>query len=281
MALVNLNEVLIKARREKYAIAGFNVMSCEMLRGVIAAAEETKSPIILAYAEVFEANAPMDGFASMLCAEAKKASVPVVVHLDHARRLEYIKKAVDYGFSSVMIDASDKPFEENIAIAKETVELCKGKNITVEAELGHIGGLEGYAYSDDEVEEDSYTNVSEAKEFVLQTGIDALAVAIGTIHGVYKSTPKLSIERLKELAEVIDLPLVMHGGSGLSDDDFKNAIHEGISKINIFTDLTLRAMGASKKSEANNFIDFTTDIANAVKDEAIKKTKLFGSDGKA
>ncbi len=282
MALVNMKEMLKKAQREGYAVANFDILNGEMLRGVINAAEEKKAPVILAYAEVFEPISPMEEFAPMLRAAAERATVPVAVHLDHARTIRYIEKAVEHGFTSVMLDASDQPFAENIAMTRKVVELCAPHRISVESELGHVGGLEGYAYGGaEDAPEDGYTVVAEAAEFVRETGIDALAVAIGTVHGVYKSEPKLSMERLTELRQAIEVPLVMHGGSGLADDDFRRAIKKGITKTNIFTDLTLRAIEAMKENQSQEYFNINTAVIDAVCKEAIRKIMLFGSAGKA
>jgi fructose-bisphosphate aldolase class II len=282
MALVNMKEMLQKAKEHGYAVGNFDVLSSEMLRGVMLAAEETGAPVILAYAEVFESVCPMREFAPMLRAAAAEASVPVAIHLDHSRSVEYIKKALDNGFTSVMIDSSDKLFEENIEITKTVVELCRPFDVSVESELGHVGGLEGYSYSAGEQDaEEGLTRVSQAAEFSAVTGIDALAVAIGTVHGVYKSEPKLNLKRLAELKEAVKTPLVMHGGSGLSDDDFRSAIRLGITKTNIFTDLTLAAMKSMEKSAGKDYLPRCMDVVLAVKGEAVRKMELFGSAAKA
>ncbi|MEF9990202.1 MAG: class II fructose-bisphosphate aldolase [Christensenellaceae bacterium] len=277
MALVNMNEMLQKAKNGKYAVANFDVFNVEMLCGVLNAAQQKNSPVILAYAEVFEPLMKLELFAKMAIACAKDASVPVCLHLDHARGIEFIKKAVDNGFTSVMIDASDKSFAQNVAATKEVVALCAPKNISVESELGHVGGLEGYetGYGD----ELTYTQVAEAAEFIKQTGIDALAVSIGTVHGVYKSEPKLNLQRLQELCAALSVPLVMHGGSGLSEDDFRNAVKFGITKTNIFTDLTIAAQNCINHDLL--YFDQCMAIEQAVCDEAIKKLELFSSVGKA
>jgi fructose-bisphosphate aldolase class II len=278
MALVNMKEMLEKAKERGYAVGNFDVLSSEMLRGVLLAAEEARAPVILAYGEVFEPVCPMRAFAPMLRAAAEEASVPVVIHLDHSRSVEYIKKALDNGFTSVMIDSSDKPFQENIEITKAVVELCKPFSVSVESELGHVGGLEGYSYgTEGQDAEEGLTRVSEAVEFAGATGIDALAVAIGTVHGVYRSKPRLNLKRLMELKEAVATPLVMHGGSGLSDDDFRSAIRFGITKTNIFTDLTLAAMKSMEKSAGKDYLPRCLDVISAVKDEALRKMELFGS----
>lgn len=279
MALVNSNKILLDAREGRYAVGNFDTPDGDTLRGVIKAAEELNAPVILAYAEAFEELSPMERFVPWMISEAKLSGVPVCVHLDHGRSLEYIKKAVDSGFTSVMLDASDKPLDENIEFTKRVVEMCKLFDISVEAELGHVGGLEGYAYGEDD--DIAYTNVEEAVRFVKETGVNSLAVSIGTVHGVYKSAPKLNIERLKELRAAVPIPLVMHGGSGLTDDDFKEVVKYGICKANIYTDLLLKACDALKANQNEHYIKISESVIGAVKSETEKKMKLFSCDGKA
>lgn len=279
MPLVNMHDMLIKAQKENYAVGGFDVFNTEMLMGIIAAAEEKKSPVILMFAQVFEETIDLESFAPVMVRMAQKASVPVAVHLDHAFTFDYLKSAVDCGFTSVMIDASEKPFEENVAATKKVMELCRAANVTVEAELGHVSGGEAEEIEDTYI----YTDVSEAEKFVKETGVDALAVAIGTVHGVYKAKPVLSLSRLKEIKACTQIPIVLHGGSGLSDDDFKATIVNGVNKINIFTDLMQAAMGRIRHDADKNlsYLNQCANIVDAVKNETIKKIRLIGSDGKA
>ena len=212
---------------------------------------------------------------------AEDASVPVCIHLDHATNLEIIQRAVRCGFSSVMIDASDKSFEENIAATAEVVGICKPLGISVESELGHVSGNEGM-YADDT---GVYTEVESAKEFVDRTGVDALAVAIGTIHGVYKSTPVLSFDRCAQIKSATNnLPLVIHGGSGLSDEDFRKVIAAGINKVNIFTDLTIAAMEYLTSDEITNkthYFSASMQVTEVIKQATIAKLQRFGCIGKA
>lgn len=279
MALVNMTQMLLDAKKGKYAVGHFNVINEEMLKGVLKASVQKNAPVIIAFAEAFEPLIAIEEFAPMAISAAKRVDIPVALHLDHANNIEYIKRAIDSGFTSAMLDASALPFEENVKMTNEVVALCKPKGMSVEAELGHVGGLEGYpeGYGDDFV----YTEVEEAKEFVKQTGINALAVSIGTVHGVYKSEPKLNLKRLEELNEALDVPLVMHGGSGLTDDDFRNAVARGITKTNIFTDLTIAAMNALKNTKENVYLLQCIDVVNAVSAEATKKIDLFGTANRA
>lgn len=281
MSLVNLAEILAPANSQQYAVGAFDVFSVEMASGVIRAAEETKSPVILAYVEAFDSLVPMESYIAFLRELAKQASVPVCIHLDHATNLGIIQRAITSGFSSVMIDASDKSFEENVGITAKVVDLCKPLGISVESELGHVAGNEGM-YADDT---GVYTEVESAKEFVVRTGVDALAVAIGTIHGVYKSTPILSFDRCAQIkAATNQLPLVIHGGSGLSDEDFKKVIAAGINKVNIFTDLTIAALDALRGSDLSGKLPYFAlglQVTDAIKQAATAKLQRFGCIGKA
>jgi len=281
MTLVNLKKILKKANQYSYAVGAFDVLNLEMTTGVLQAAQETQSPVILAYADVFDNLFPMEAFVSALRVYAEKVNVPVCIHLDHATRIEVVERAIKCGFTSVMIDASDKDFDENIDMTSKVVSLCRPLNISVEAELGHVAGNEGMYTNDESV----YTNPDQAFEFVQKTGIDALAVSVGTVHGVYKSTPILGFERCKSIKKAVNgLPLVLHGGSGLSDEDFSNIIACGINKVNIFTDLTLEALETLKNNDLSGkkaYYSVSADVETAIKLATIKKLERFGCIGKA
>lgn len=277
--LVNLNEVLKKAQKGKYAVGLFNTTDTDMLQAVIEAAEESNSPVILGTAEVLLPYGELKLIAPSVIAAAKRASVPVVVHYDHGLTFERCLEALQLGFSSVMFDGSAKAYGQNIEETKEIVKIAHAFGASVEGEIGHVGE----AAQGDESLENMYTTVAEAKEYLENTGVDALAVAIGSAHGVYKKKPKLNIERLKEIADAVSVPLVLHGGSGLSDDDFKNTIREGIAKVNIFTDLCLageRAMkdGAEKKL---GYLETRNLKVEYIKEAVKHKMSLFGSVNKA
>lgn len=278
MELVTLREILKDTREKKYAVPNFNVFNIEMLQGVLKAAQELRSPVIIAYGEGFRDVMKVEDFPGIIKTVGAKYTVPVCIHLDHAFSFELIERAVPCGFTSVMIDASDKSFEDNIEVTKKVVELCAPRGISVESELGHVSGLGDLVENDAHV----YTEVDTAERFTEETGIDALAVSIGTAHGVYKEVPRLSIERLKELAARISLPLVLHGGSGLTDGQFRECVREGISKVNIHTDL---AMAAKREIERyiseEGYLDLCTLAQEGVYEEAAKKIMLFGSDNKA
>ena len=274
--LVNLNEILKNAQKENYAVGLFNTTDSDMLQAVIEAAEQTQSPVIIGTAEVLLPYGELDLIAPSMIAAAKRAKVPVAVHYDHGLTFERCMQALKLGFSSVMFDGSAGDYETNIADTRQIVKIAHSFGATVEGEIGHVGQTE----SCDNDATDMYTTPDEAMSFLDATGVDALAIAIGTAHGVYKSKPKLDIERLKAIRAKTDTPLVLHGGSGLSDDDFKNAISGGIAKINIFTDLCVAGKEAVKASNAD-YLDMRNEKVEAIKNAVIKKMTLFGSVGKA
>lgn len=284
--LVNMNEVLLPARKNKYAVGLFNAVNLELARGIINAAECTQSPVIMGTAEVLLPYGPLEEVSYYLIPMAKKANVPVVVHLDHGLKKETCLKALELGFSSIMYDCSTDSYDENVRKVKEMADLAHSYGATIEGELGHVGDNEGSAEGDSRLADPSqyYTDPKMAKDFVDKTGVDALAIAVGTAHGAYKLPPKLDFERIRTIAKTVDVPLVLHGGSGLTDTDFKRAINEGISKVNIFTDINIAAVEAEfrKFSDMNKgIIDLIPAAVEAVKQETVKKMKLFSSDGKA
>lgn len=282
--LVNLNDVLKEARAGKYAIGLFNSVNLEFARGILSAAEKKGSPVIIGTAEVLLPYGPLDELSYFLIEMAKKASVPVVVHFDHGLTEENCRKALELGFSSIMYDCSTDPYEINLKKVKEMAKLAHSFGATIEAELGHVGNnedaLEGYEDSDDNDPAVFYTDPSEAKDFVNETGVDALAIAVGSAHGAYKLPPKLDFERIETIAKMTDVPLVLHGGSGLTDEDFKKAIQAGISKVNIFTDLDVAGAAAAQTSfhkTPKSLIQSIPKIVQAVEEEVSKKIDLFGS----
>ncbi|GCF95286.1 fructose-bisphosphate aldolase [Enterococcus florum] len=239
--LAGLRGVLANARAEKTAIAAFNVPNLEMVRAAIQAAEELERPVILQHAQGHDSLIPLEEIGPIMLDYAKRSNVPVVVHLDHGKSFDAIVRAMKMGFTSVMIDASDLPFEENIARTKEIVKIAHSLGISVEAELGHVftsslGGGEGRAPDDEKIgETDIYTDPKQAKQFVAETNADCLAIAFGTVHGIYLKEPKLDLNRVKQVYEEVGIPLVMHGGSGVSEEDYQIAIDNGITKINYYT----------------------------------------------
>lgn len=277
--LVNLNEVLKKAQNEKYAVGLFNTTDTDMLQAVIEAAEESNSPVILGTAEVLLPYGELKLIAPSVIAAAKRAKVPVVVHYDHGLTFDRCIEALKLGFSSIMFDGSAKPYEQNIAETREMVKIAHAFGATVEGEIGHVGE----AAKEDNLLTDMYTTPEEAKAYLEATGVDALAVAIGSAHGVYKKKPMLNIERLKEISGAVNVPLVLHGGSGLSDDDFKNTIRNGIAKVNIFTDLCLAGERAMKDGEEKKlgYLETRNLKVEYIKEAVKHKMALFGSVNKA
>ena len=277
--LVNLNDVLKKAQKGKYAVGLFNTTDTDMLQAVIEAAEESNSPVILGTAEVLLPYGELKLIAPSVIAAAKRAKVPVVAHYDHGLTFDRCIEALKLGFSSIMFDGSAKPYEQNIAETREIVKIAHAFGATVEGEIGHVGE----AAKEDNLLTDMYTTPKEAKAYLEATCVDALAVAIGSAHGVYKKKPMLNIERLKEISGAVKVPLVLHGGSGLSDDDFKNTIRNGIAKVNIFTDLCLAGERAYKDGEEKKlgYLETRNLKVDYIKEAVKHKMSLFGSVGKA
>jgi fructose-bisphosphate aldolase class II len=253
--LVRLSTLLQKAYDGHFGVGAFNTPNLEAVRAVIGAAEKRGEGVILQHAELHESLMPLEIIGPVMLAVAKAASVPVAVHLDHGEHLDYLKKALDLGFTSVMIDASAKPYEDNVTLTKQAVALAKPYEADVEAELGRVirpasgGGTDDPKHLPPEA---AYTDPEAAKAFVDATGVDCLAIAFGTAHGVYESKPVLDVNRVAEVREAVHLPLVMHGGSGVTDDEMQKAIQNGICKINYFTYMSL-AGGAGVR----NLIDST------------------------
>jgi fructose-bisphosphate aldolase class II len=271
--LANLNDVLIPAKKKKYAVGLFNAINMEMGRGIVEAAEETGSPIIIGTAEVLLPAGPLDELSWYLLPLAKKAKVPVVVHYDHGLTYEKCIEALELGFTSIMYDCSSDNYEENIRKVKELVYVAHAQGATVEGELGHVGDNDEAARAD---ATEFFTDPSQALDYVMRTGVDALAIAVGTLHGAYKRKPKLDFERISKIANTVSTPLVLHGGSGLTDEDFRRAIACGISKVNIFTDLNVAGALGDRAALDLGKIGKTEMIPMEV--EAIKqaaKTKML------
>lgn len=283
--LANLNDVLLPARKGKYAVGLFNALSLEMARGVIETAERLKAPVIVGTAEILLPYAPLENVADLLVPMARRAQVPVVVHYDHGLTFEKCMEAMKLGFSSVMYDCSTDSYEENIRKTAELTRIAHALGVTVEAELGHVGDNEGSAEGDSHLTDPTayYTDPAQAKDFVTRTGVDALAIAVGTAHGAYKLPPKLDFERIATIAKTIPTPLVLHGGSGLADEDFREAIRRGISKVNIFTDInTASARGAQKALTDGKgcMTDMVEYQISAIAAAAEEKMTLFGCVGR-
>ena len=275
--LVNLNDVLQDAKKGGYAVGLFNTTDTDMLEAVIEAAEKKRAPVVIDTAEILLPYGELQLIGPSIVAAAKRASVPVVVHYDHGLTFERCMEALKLGFSSVMFDGSLKPYDQNIAETREIVKIAHAFGASVEGEIGHVGN------ADEEDGGSRYTTVEEAQKYLADTGVDALAIAIGTAHGAYKTAPKLSFERLREIRSAVDVPLVLHGGSGLTDDDFRQCIADGIDKVNIFTDLCLAGLKGQEEALAKG-LDYLT-ARNLKKDYIAacveRKIDLFGCAGKA
>ncbi|MBO8127562.1 MAG: class II fructose-bisphosphate aldolase [Firmicutes bacterium] len=283
MPFVNLNEILPAAKANHYGVGAFNVIGEPFICGAITAAEKEASPIIIAFAEVHESYVPLEFVAEMVKYWAQRARVPVALHLDHAKNVDTIIRAIRAGFSSVMYDGSTTPFADNVKITQKVVAIAKPVGVTVEAELGILTGVEEVAEGKRPTE-DFYTDPEQAAEFVEKTGCDALAVSIGTAHGMYTWETMLDFNRLQKISELVSVPLVLHGGSGLSSNDFRTAISKGISKVNVFTECALaagRAVREAVNDNSKSFPDFCQLGQKAIEDLVRSKIRIFGSCGKA
>ena len=280
--LVNMNEILLDAQKNKYAVGLFNTTDTDALEAAISAAEELRSPIILGTAEVLLCHAELQLIGPAMINMARKASVPVAIHYDHGLTYERCLEALELGFTSVMYDCSTDSYEDNVRKVREMVELAHSFGATVEGELGHVGdnedSKEGNTHCDDPSK--FYTDPMMAKDFVDRTGLDALAIAIGTAHGTYTCTSKLDVERLKEIRKQIGTPLVLHGGSGLTTAELGDCIANGIVKINIFTDMYV-AGKAAMADQSGDYHDIRARRVQAIRNVVMDKIRLFGSNGRA
>ena len=249
MSFVTSEKMLLDAQKGGYAVGAFNVENMEMVMAVIAAAEELRAPLMLQTTPSTIKYAGLDMYLSNVKTAAERASVPVCLHLDHGDSFELAMRALRTGYTSIMIDGSHNVFEENIAVTKAVADACRPSGIPVEAELGKVGGKEDDL---DGGEGNGYTDPLEAKEFVERTGVTSLAVAIGTAHGVYKGVPKLDLDRLAEIRKVVDIPLVLHGASGLSEEAVVESIKRGICKVNFATELRIAYTDGVKEFLAAN-----------------------------
>ncbi|MBR6382801.1 MAG: class II fructose-bisphosphate aldolase [Lachnospiraceae bacterium] len=280
--LVNMKQMLEKAKTEKYGVGFFNAVNLEMARAVIETAEEMKAPVIVGTAEVLLGATDLKDVAKYLIPMAKEASVPVCVHYDHGLTFERCMEALRLGFTSIMYDCSVLSYKDNLKKVKEMVDICHAMGVTVEGELGHVGDNAGSGKLENP--SDYYTSPDLAYEFVRETKVDALAVAVGNAHGDYAFPPKLDFDRISEISQKTGIPLVLHGGSGLSDDDFKTAVKLGISKINIFTDIDKAGKAGIEKGLAEGaktmmaLIPYETE---AMKNVVREKINLFGSENRA
>lgn len=280
--LVNMNDILLPAREGRYGVGFFNAVNVEMARAIIETAQELKAPVMIGTAEILLPVTELELVADYLIPMAKKASVPVCVHYDHGLTEKRCREAMALGFTSVMYDCSTLSYEENLEKVAGMVELCHAQGITVEGELGHVGDNEGAGRLDDPSA--YFTDPERALDFVRKTGVDSLAVAVGNAHGDYKFPPKLDFERIETIASLTGIPLVLHGGSGLADSDFRTAVEKGICKVNIFTDIDKAGKAGIEKGLSEGKTSMCGLIPyeiEAMKAVVAEKIHLFGSDGKA
>ena len=274
--LVNLVDILKLAEEKKCAVGAFNTPNLECVHAVLHAAERLNVPVIIAHAELHEPAAPLAEIGPVMVAAARAAKVPVCVHLDHCETLSYMRQALEIGFTGVMYDGSLLPYEENLANTKKAVAMAKAYSCGVEAELGSLASREGGASAGSGP---VYTDPDQAVVFCRETGIDALAPSFGTAHGIYKSKPVLDLDRVRTISEKTGLPLVMHGGSGVSEADYRTAIRNGIRKINYYSYMSKAGTTAAKTLLDTQDVTFYHDIAfaaqQAMQADAERALRLF------
>lgn len=274
--LANLDWWLRDAQKNGYAVPHFNTWNAEMLMGVMDAAEETDAPVIISFGTGFVNNTIFEEFAALMVSMAEHSNVPTILHWDHGRSFDIVHSAYLHGMNSIMRDASKLPFEENVAETKRVVDYFRPRGIPVEAELGHVGDPGDYEAA---LASYQYTDPSEAAEFVERTGCDALAIAIGNLHGPYSSTPKIAFDVLEAVRNAVDVPLVLHGASGIPNADVEKAISMGISKVNIHAELGMAAMDAIREDLTTNFVNTQIRVRAALKQKALDKIHLLGAAG--
>ena len=282
--LVTGNEILQDAHKNNYAVGAFNVNNMEIVQAIIEAAEETRSPVIIQASQGGLGYAGVEYIAALGKVAAENATVPVALHLDHGTDFDQVMLCLRNGFTSIMIDGSKYELEKNIEVTNKVMEVCKAVGVSVEAELGKIGGTEDDITVDEK--DATFTDPKEAKEFVDRTNVDSLAIAVGTAHGVYQGTPEIDFERITAIKEILDIPLVLHGSSGVADEDITKAVSLGINKINIDTDLRMAFSNA-----IHEFVEKEPDVIDprkiigpareAMKERIKEKMELFGSAGRA
>jgi ketose-bisphosphate aldolase len=274
-----IKTMLDRARQGRYAIGAFNIYNLETVDAVLSAANDLRSPVIVALGERYLKDFPIQAVAAIVKTLAKDSRVPVALHLDHAQKLESIELAISAGFTSVMIDGSKLPLMENIAITKRAVALARPRGVSVEAELGRI-------VRTGEAATDLFTDPNEAQQFMEETEVDALAVAVGTVHGLYKGEPTLDLTRLGQIAKKVSVPLALHGGSGLPDHLIKSAMQLGVAKLNVNTEISIQGVNAvrnflAKKGNENTRLEeLMIEARNSMVGVVKKYIEFFGSAGK-
>ncbi|KAJ9432651.1 MULTISPECIES: ketose 1,6-bisphosphate aldolase [Pantoea] len=286
MALISLAQGLAHAQQNGYALGAFNVLDTHFLRALYQAAERQRSPFIISIAEVHFKYVSLEHLVAAVRTEAALHDIPVVLHLDHGLHFEAVMQAIRLGFTSVMFDGSTLSYEENVRQTREVVKMCHALGVSVEAELGAVGGDEGGALFG-EADSDKFTDPAQAADFVHATGIDCLAVAIGNAHGKYKGEPKLDFDRLAAIRSTAGIPLVLHGGSGISDADFRRAVSLGINKINFYTGMSQAALGAieaqitQRDARYDSFAELLMAVERDIANVVAQQMQVFGSAGRA
>lgn len=277
--IVGLKEVIKEGQARGIAVGSFNTPNLECLLAVLEAAEELDVPVIIAHAQCHEEIAPLDRIGPVMVALAKRSKVKVCVHLDHGEDAEYCKRAIDLGFTSIMIDYSTLPYDENVKGTQEMVAYAHSKNVDVEAELGALPQREGGGESTAVDPSELYTKPTLVPDFISKTNVDALAIAFGTAHGIYKTKPVLNMDIISKVREYTDLPLVMHGGSGISHEEYREVIRRGIGKINYYSYMSFAGYSSAKATVESKEADFFHNLAfnakNAMKQNALETLKVF------
>lgn len=279
--LASLREVIEISKKKKAAVGAFNTPNLECLLAVLDAAETLNVPVICSHAQLHESVAPLDKIGPVMLELAKRSKVPVCAHLDHGEDFSYCKKAIALGFTSVMIDYSTLPYEENAKGTREVVDYAHAHGVDVEAELGRLPNREGGAGGGEERPEDLYTDPDLVPDYLKKTGVDALAVAFGTAHGIYKVKPVLNMDVITKVREKTDVPLVMHGGSGISHEEYREVIRRGINKINYFSYMSYAGYAAAKahaeKEPTGFFHDMALSAQKAMEENALTTLKVFSN----
>lgn len=288
MSMLNLRDILATAQSRRFAVGAFNAIDSNFIDAVFAAARDTQSPVIINMAEVHLPYIDMEAASAYIRAKAERAGIPVCLNLDHGLTLPTVERAIACGFTSVMFDGSHLPYADNLAQTRHVVELCHAHGISVEGELGAVGGDESGAL-ESQADQALYTDTAQAQDFVANTGIDALAVAIGNTHGKYHGDPKLDFERLAAIRDSVNIPLVLHGGSGISEADFRRTISLGICKINFFTGMSQTAMHTLRHAVTSEDVDkkyhyylmMMADMQRDITATVSKQMRIFGSTDQA
>lgn len=279
--LASLREVVAISKKNGRAVGAFNTPNLECLLAVLGAAEKLNVPVICSHAQLHESVASLDTIGPVMLELAKRSKVPVCVHLDHGEDFEYCKRAIDLGFTSVMIDYSTLPYEENAKGAREVADYAHAHGVDVEAELGRLPNREGGAGGGEERPEDLYTDSDLVPDYLKKTGVDALAIAFGTAHGIYKVKPVLNMDVITKVRERSDVPLVMHGGSGISHEEYREVIRRGVNKINYYTYMSYAGYAAAKalaeREPSGFFHDMALSAQKAMEENALTTLKVFSN----